>query len=215
MAKRGDLVVVSGFSGVGKGTVIKELMKSHPEYVFSVSGTTRYQRDGEVNGKDYFFMSREAFEEKVSAGGFLEYAEYSGNYYGTPSDYVFSQMDQGKNVILDIEYQGAFQVKERYPEAILFFLIPPSAEELYNRLLNRKTETMAQIIKRMETAVKETDHVHQYDTIWVNDKLEDTVNDFLAMHGNPELRIRRYEENMIKIPQIKKELLEILDKIKE
>ena len=171
MLEKGKLIVVSGFSGVGKGTVIGKVMEARPEYGFSVSATTRDPREGETHGVEYFFVTREEFEEGIGEGRFLEYAVYSENYYGTPRDYVEELREAGTNVVLDIEYQGAFQVKQACPEAILIFLIPPDGPTLVQRLTGRGTETREKIGKRLNQAVREADQASGYDCILVNDVL--------------------------------------------
>ncbi len=172
---KGILVVVSGFSGAGKGTLMKELMKQYDNYALSISATSRAPREGEVEGREYFFKTREEFEQLISEGKFIEYAQYVNNYYGTPSDYVFSQMDQGKDVILEIEIQGALQVKEKYPDTLLVFITPPTADELKRRLVGRGTEDMATIEARLSRANEEAEFMDKYDYIVVNDNLEECV----------------------------------------
>lgn len=169
---KGILVVVSGFSGAGKGTIMKELMKQYDNYALSISATSRAPREGEVEGREYFFKTKEEFEQLISEGKFIEYAQYVNNYYGTPSDYVFSQMEQGKDVILEIEIQGALQVKEKYPNTLLVFVTPPTAEELKRRLVGRGTEDMATIEARLHRANEEAEYMNHYDYIVVNDNLE-------------------------------------------
>ena len=143
---RGILIVVSGFSGSGKGTIMKELMKKHSEYyALSISATTRNPRPGEQDGVEYFFRTREEFERMIAEDELVEYAEYVGNYYGTPKAYVEEQLNAGKDVILEIEIQGALKVKEKFPDTLLLFVTPPSAEELKKRLVGRGTEEMSVI----------------------------------------------------------------------
>ena len=210
--EKGKLIVVSGFSGVGKGTVIGKVMEARPEYGFSVSCTTRDPREGEIHGVHYFFITKDEFLAGIRDGRFLEHAQYSDNYYGTPREYVESLRDEGINVVLDIEYQGAFQVKQACPEAILIFLIPPSAETLVKRLVNRGTEDHEKIGKRLARAVEEADQAPGYDCILVNDKLEDAVADFLAVVDEPALGVDHYEKNLAIVPEIKKDLQAILEK---
>ena len=143
MNQRGILIVVSGFSGAGKGTLMKELMKRYEEtYALSVSATTRNPREGEVDGREYFFKTTEEFEKMIAKEELIEYARYVENYYGTPRTYVEQQLEAGKDVILEIEIQGALKVKERFPDTLLLFVTPPSAKELRRRLVGRGTETM-------------------------------------------------------------------------
>ena len=174
MSHRGILTVVSGFSGAGKGTVMKELVKK-PDYKLSISATTRLPREGEVDGREYFFLTRENFGSMIEAGQFIEHAEYVGNYYGTPKKYVEEQLEAGYNVILEIEIQGALHVKEVFPDALLLFIVPPSAKILKERLINRGTEDNATVNKRMNRAVEEAQYMEQYDYLVVNDKLDDCV----------------------------------------
>ncbi len=209
--EKGKLIVVSGFSGVGKGTVIGKVMEARPEYGFSVSCTTREPREGETHGVQYFFITKEEFLDGVRDGHFLEHAQYSNNYYGTPRDYVESMRDEGKNVVLDIEYQGAFQVKQACPEAILIFLIPPDAQTLVNRLVNRGTEDHEKIRTRLTRALEEADQAPGYDCILINDKLEDAVADFMAVVDEPALGVDHYEKNLSLVPEIKKDLQVILE----
>ena len=167
--KKGELVVLSGFSGVGKGTVIRKLRASNPEYHYSVSATTRSPRPGEVDGKDYFFLTPETFERWVDEGRFLEHASYAGRSYGTPREYVEQQRAMGFHIIMDIETDGAFLVKKAVPEAKMIYLIPPSAEELVRRLCGRGTETEEQIRARLSQALREAELVERYEWIVVND----------------------------------------------
>ena len=141
MKHRGILIVVSGFSGAGKGTLMKELISTYDNYALSVSMTTRKPRPGEEEGKSYFFVDKDTFEETIAKDGLIEYASYCGNYYGTPREYVEACLDNGRDVILEIEIQGALKVKEKFPEALLLFIMPPSAEELKRRLEGRGTES--------------------------------------------------------------------------
>lgn len=174
MSHRGILTVVSGFSGAGKGTVMKELVKK-PDYKLSISATTRLPREGEADGREYFFLTREKFESMIETGQFIEHAEYVGNYYGTPKKYVEEQLEAGYNVILEIEIQGALHVKEVFPDALLLFIVPPSAKILKERLINRGTEDTTTVNKRMNRAVEEAQYMEQYDYLVVNDKLDDCV----------------------------------------
>ncbi|MCD8078157.1 MAG: guanylate kinase [Lachnospiraceae bacterium] len=206
----GKLIVISGFSGVGKGTVIHRLMEENEGFAFSISCTTRYRREGEVDGRDYFFLSQEAFEDGIERGRFLEYARYSGNYYGTPAQYVFNQMKKGIHIVLDIEYQGAFQVKEKYPDAVMLFLIPPSARVLVERLVNRGTETREQIRSRLAQALTEADQAEQYDGILVNDRLEQTLKEILRVVEDPKCAAEFRKQNAGLVQEIKKDLNGIL-----
>lgn len=174
---RGRLFVISGPSGVGKGTVIARLLESDPNTWKSISATTRKPREGETDGVDYYFVERKDFERTAQGGGFLEWAEYSGNLYGTPVASVQKQLDAGKNVILEIEVQGAFQVRDAAPEAELIFIAPPSVDELERRLRGRGTEDEATIQRRMETALMELSREMEYDKTFVNDDLDTVVSE--------------------------------------
>lgn len=175
MEKRGVLTIVSGFSGVGKGTMIKELLAKHDNYFLSVSATTREPRPGEKDGIHYFFITNEEFEKRIEAGAFLEYAKYVKNSYGTPREFVEQKLAAGYDVLLEIEIQGAMQVKEKIPEAFTVFVMPPNAEELKNRLVGRNTETMEVINERLKRAKEEAEGIEWYDSIVVNDDLEISV----------------------------------------
>ena len=172
MNKSGILTIISGFSGAGKGTVVKELINRYDTYSLSVSATTRTPRVGEVEGLSYFFKTKEAFEEMINDNQFIEYAQYVGNYYGTPKAYVEQQMAAGKDVILEIELQGALRVREQYPDALLIFVTPPTAVELENRLIGRGTEDAQTIANRMARASEEARFMPQYDYVVVNDTVE-------------------------------------------
>ena len=172
MDRKGVLVVISGFAGVGKGTLVKSLMEKYDNYALSVSMTTRAPRAGEQEGVSYFFVSREKFEQTIKEDGLIEYAEYVGNYYGTPKSYVEDQLSKGKDVILEIEIQGAHNIRKIYPDAVLIFVMPPSAEMLKDRLTGRGTETAEVIKKRMDRAAQEATGIEDYDYIVVNDTVE-------------------------------------------
>lgn len=177
MKQKGILMVLSGFSGAGKGTLVKELLRNYDDYALSVSMTTRAPREGERDGVEYFFVTREKFEETIVNDGLIEYALYCGNYYGTPRAYVEEQMAAGKNVILEIEIQGALKIKEKFPDSLLVFVTPPSAEELRRRLEGRGTESAEVIAQRLARATEESEGIEAYDYIVVNDKLEDCVEE--------------------------------------
>ena len=174
---KGILLVLSGPSGSGKGTILGEYGKNHPLY-FSVSNTTRAPRPGEIDGVHYHFISREEFERKIAAGGMLEYAQYCDNYYGTPRDKVEEQTEKGVNVMLDIETQGAMNVRAACPEAVLCFVVPPSMEVLRHRLTRRGTEDEETVNKRLTQALNEIRLIDKYDFVVINDALEDAVADF-------------------------------------
>ena len=175
--KKGILVVVSGFSGSGKGTIMKKLMEKYSEkYALSVSATTRSPRPGEEHGVDYFFVTKEQFEDMIHKEELVEYAQYVSNYYGTPKAYVEEQLTAGKSVILEIEIQGALKIKEQFPDTLLLFVTAPSAEELKNRLTGRGTETQEVIAARLSRAVEESQGMEEYDYLVVNDKIDETVD---------------------------------------
>lgn len=173
---KGILVVVSGFSGAGKGTVMKRLMEKYDDYALSVSATTRKPRPGEEDGREYFFRTRDEFEKLIEEDALLEYAQYVENYYGTPRSYVEEQLQAGRNVILEIEIQGAMKIKEKIPEALLVFVTPPTVEELERRLTGRGTETAQVIADRLARAGEEAEGMRQYDYILVNDTVEECVD---------------------------------------
>ena len=172
---KGRLFVISGPSGTGKGTICKELVKDE-KIRLSVSMTTRSPREGEVHGVSYFFASKEEFLQKIDADGFLEYAEVFGNYYGTPKMEVLELLDEGIDVLLEIDVQGALQIKKVYPEAVLLFILPPSLEELRNRLAGRGTETPEVLEHRLGKAVHEISFAHEYDYTVINDQLDEAVD---------------------------------------
>lgn len=179
MSKKGIIAVISGFSGAGKGTVVEQLVKQYG-YAVSISATTRAPRVGEEDGKSYFFKTKEEFEQMIQKDELIEYAQYVDNYYGTPKEYVLNQINQGKDVLLEIEMQGALKVKEKFPEVSLIFITPPSAKELRRRLENRGTESLEVIEKRIARAKEECAYMTEYDYIVVNDGLEECVS---QMHG--------------------------------
>lgn len=190
MNKEGILTVVSGFSGAGKGTVMRELLNQY-DYGLSISATTRQPRTGEVNGKDYFFLTREEFERMINNNDLFEWAEYVGNYYGTPKKFVEEQLNLGKNVILEIEIQGALNVKKQFPEALLLFITPPTAGELKDRLVRRGTESIDTIHKRLFRATEEAAYMNCYDYIIVNDDLRDCVEQINQIINNEHCKVTR------------------------
>jgi guanylate kinase len=171
-ADKGLLIVLSGPSGVGKGTVCSMLRKRVPDLVYSVSATTRPPRAGETDGVNYFFKSKEQFLRMIEQDDLLEWAEYVGNYYGTPRSFVTETIESGKDIILEIEVQGALKVKEKYPDGVFIFLMPPSMGELKNRIENRGTETNESIRGRLNAALDELRLIEHYDYAVVNDKVE-------------------------------------------
>lgn len=200
---KGILIVLSGFSGAGKGTLMKALMKSYDNYALSISMTTRKPRPGEENGREYFFSTREDFEEKIAQNGFIEYAEYCGNYYGTPKAYVEEMLEAGKDVILEIEIQGMRKVKQMFPKMLPLFVTPPSAEELEHRLRGRGTETEEVIAKRLTTAVTEAEGIEDYEYIVINDDLDTCVKE---IHGIVQAAKRIPARNAEFINTIREEL---------
>ncbi len=189
MRHKGILIVISGFSGAGKGTLMKKLVREYDNYALSISATTRAPRTGEEDGREYFFLTKEAFEQKIAENGLIEYACYCDNYYGTPRDYVEKQLAAGRDVILEIEIQGALKIRKQFPTALLLFVMPPDAEELKRRLTGRGTETEEAVNKRMARAVEEADGIEEYDYIVVNDDLESCAKELheiiLAAHNTP------------------------------
>ena len=189
MEHKGILVIISGFAGTGKGTIVKGLLEKYDQYAISVSMTTRSPRVGEEHGKSYFFVSQEEFEKTIEDNGLIEYARYCDNYYGTPKAYVEQQLAAGKDVILEIEIQGALKVKEQFSDALLLFVMPPSAKILKERLVGRGTETPDVVDKRMKRAYEESQGIEKYDYIVVNDEVdkcvEKTHNIIMAAKNKP------------------------------
>jgi guanylate kinase len=192
--KKGKLIVISGPSGVGKGTVVKSLMERHGRLRFSVSATTRPIRPGEVDGVNYYFIDHATFERMISENRFLEYASYVSNYYGTPEDPVNRMLDDGYDVVLEIEVQGALQIKERRPDAILIFIVAPSFEELARRLRGRGDTAEALVLQRLETAKTEYRIAEQYDYIVVNDIVEEAVEEILSILTAESLKAKNQLE---------------------
>ena len=198
---KGVLTVVSGFSGAGKGTVMKRLIQKYDDYALSVSVTTRTPREGERDGIEYFFKTKEEVESMIENDEFLEYARYVDNYYGTPRFYVEEMLAKGKNVILEIEIQGAMQIKAKNPEAVLVFVTPPSFEELRNRLVGRGTETADVIESRLRRASEEAEGMPSYDYILVNDQVEDCVDRLHQIILSERAKAQRNEEFINTIQQ--------------
>ena len=205
--RRGKLVVISGFSGVGKGTVVKRLLKDYDHYILSVSMTTRKPREGEEHGVNYYFVSKEEFEKMIDDGGLLEHAAYADHYYGTPRSFVEENLNRGKDVILEIEVQGAMQVKKAFPDAVLIFIAAPSARDMASRLIGRNTETREQIDHRFNSALKEAEHIEKYDYIVINDKLDHCVREINRIIESGEGGVRFDPEHK---KRFVRDLLEII-----
>ncbi|NLB98181.1 guanylate kinase [Jeotgalibaca porci] len=198
MTEKGLLIVLSGPSGVGKGTVRQAIFsKGERDFIYSISATTRQRREGEVDGVDYFFKTREEFEDMIKNDQLLEYTEYVGNYYGTPVDYVQKTIDAGKDIFLEIEVQGAMQVKERMPEGTYIFLTPPNMDELEARIVNRGTDESPVIRQRMEKAIEEIELMRYYDYAVENDTVENAVSKVLAIIQSEHLKVSRLLESKL------------------
>ena len=206
MKNKGILAVVSGFSGAGKGTLMKALLQKYDNYALSISATTRSPREGEADGREYFFLTEEAFEEKIRKNELIEYARYVNHYYGTPRDYVEQKMAEGKDVILEIEIQGALKVKEQYPDAILLFVMPPNALTLKSRLSGRGTETEEVIDARLKRAADEGEGIAASDYILINDDLDACVE---QMHCLIQGQHCRVSQNLELIQQMRSQLKEL------
>ena len=189
----GFLLVLSGPSGSGKGTVSEALMKNNDDIIFSTSVTTRTPRPGEVNGENYFFATREEFEKMVENDELLEHAFVHTNYYGTPKKFVFDEIEKGEIVLLEIDVQGALQVKKKYKEAVFIFLIPPTMDELKSRLVKRDTETEDEIETRYRNAFRELDFVGEYDYFVINDVIDNAVKDIETIIAAEKLRVKRHK----------------------
>ena len=194
---RGVLIVISGPSGAGKGTICKALLEKHKNIYLSVSATTRKPREGEVEGVNYYFLTKDDFEEKVRNNGFLEYANVHGNFYGTPKVNVEKMLEDGKDVILEIDIQGALQVKENFKEGVFIFILPPSMEELKQRIIKRGSETEESLMTRFKNAYKEINYVSKYNYAVVNDTLEVAVAKVEGIITAEKCRVDRIKENTI------------------
>ncbi len=206
MINQGIIVVVSGFSGAGKGTIMKELLKRYDNYELSISATTRAPRPGEENGREYFFITDEEFEKLIAEDGLIEHAGYCGHYYGTPRKFVEDKLASGKDVVLEIEIQGALQIKKKFPQALLLFVMPPSIEELEKRLRGRGTETEEVIRGRLKRAVEESKGIDEYDNIVINDVVDACVE---QMHGIIKAAHFTPDRNKDFISDIQNQLLEL------
>ena len=195
--RHGQLIVISGPSGAGKDKIINKVVEDEKNIWISVSATSRQIRPGEKEGVNYFYFSKEEFEEKIKNNYFLEYAKYAENYYGTPKEKIIEKLEKGIDVVLVIEIQGAMKIKELVPEAIFIFIMPPSEKELLKRLKNRKTEDKNKIIERFNIAYKEINEVTKYNYVVVNDKLDEAVEKVKAIIKAEKCRVDRIEEMLV------------------
>ncbi len=195
--KQGQLIVISAPSGAGKGTIISKIIENNKNIWVSISATSRKPRKGEIEGVNYYYLEREDFEQKIKDDYFLEYAEYAGNYYGTPKGKIIEKLESGKDVILEIEIQGAKKIKEILPEALFIFIMPPSEKELLYRLKGRQTESTEKILERFNTAYKEINEVSKYNYVVVNDKLEEAVLKVESIIRAEKCRVDRIEEMLV------------------
>ena len=197
MSKKGVLLVISGPSGAGKGTICKALLEKHKDIYLSVSATTREPREGEVHGVNYFFTTKEDFLKKVEEGDFLEHAEVYGNYYGTPKSSVQKMLDEGRDVILEIDIQGALKVKENWEEGIFIFILPPSMEELKQRIIKRGSETEESLMTRFKNAYQEINYVSKYNYAVVNDEVDTAVNKIEGIIAAEKCRVDRIKDTIL------------------
>ncbi len=195
--KRGTLIVISAPSGAGKGTVISRLLEKENNLWLSVSATSRAPRTNDIEGVTYYFYSKEEFEDKIKEGYFLEYAEYAGNYYGTPKKFIEEKLNEGIDVILEIEIQGAMQIKKLIPEALFIFIMPPTLQELKRRLVGRNTDSKEKIIERFKIAYKEINEVSKYNYVVVNDEVDNAVSKIKAIIKAEKCRVDRIEEVLL------------------
>lgn len=191
---KGFLLIISGPAGTGKGTVCQELLNRNEDIIYSISATTRAPRAGEVDGVNYFFIDDKEFKNKIKEEKFLEYAHVHTNYYGTPKDFVVNQVEKGEVVLLEIDVQGALQIKKNYSEAVFIFLLPPTMEELKNRIIKRGTESEEDINRRYENAFKELDFVGKYDYFVINHEVEEAVLDIESIIRAEKLRVKRHSD---------------------
>ncbi len=206
--EKGNLIVISGPSGSGKGTIIKELLSINKKLWLSISMTTRNIRPGDIPNESYYFLTRQEFESRIKEDKFLEYAEYNGNYYGTPKDKIEDYLNKGIDVILEIEIQGALKIKEKVKDAIFIFIMPPSLKELKRRLIGRNTETIDKVISRFTTAYKEINEVTKYNYVVVNDEIHNSVEKVNSIIISEKCRVDRIEE--IYLNNMEEEIHELL-----
>lgn len=193
---KGLLIVISGPSGAGKGTICKALLEEN-DFWISVSATTRQPRAGEVDGTNYYFLTKEEFKKRINYDDFLEYAEVYGNYYGTPKSNALKAIENGRDVILEIDIQGALKVKESYPEGVFIFILPPSMEELKNRIINRGSETPESLMTRFKSAYKEINYVSKYNYAVVNDTVEEAVKKIHSIIVAERCRVDRVKDKIL------------------
>lgn len=206
--ENGNLIVISAPSGAGKGTIINKLLEVYDNAWVSISMTSREIRTNDIPNETYYFVSKEEFEQKIKDGVFLEYAVYNGNYYGTPKDKINEKLSEGKDVILEIEIQGALKVKELVPDAIFIFILPPSMKELKKRLVTRGADSMDKILNRFQTAYKEINEVTKYNYVVVNDELDKAVEKVKAILLSERCRVDRIEE--VYLNNVEEEIHELL-----
>lgn len=197
IVKKGLLLVISGPSGAGKGTLCKELLRNNENFWLSVSATTRAPRKGEMHGVNYFFKTKEDFLEKLEKKDFLESAEVYGNYYGTPKESVLSKIEEGKDVILEIDIQGALKVKETYPEGVFIFILPPSMEELKRRIIKRDSETEQSLMTRFKSAYKEVNYVSKYNYAVINDEVQSAATKIESIITAEKCSVERMKDNIL------------------